>query len=181
MNRVDYAHVQQGYRPRTNPRPLAGLRGLGRPGYRPSAHAPLLGQVQAQPASLWTGITQNSLNPFVFLPEDWDYLTSPDPSILSSPSTSTLSNMAYGTLTQSQINELNAENTAGAGQAAGGDPALTAELEQDIVSGTSSIVNSYGGVAPGGGVSVSAANKPLGIPIWAWALMAIGSFLILEK
>lgn len=29
MNRVDYAHVQQGYRPRTNPRPLAGLRGIG--------------------------------------------------------------------------------------------------------------------------------------------------------
>jgi len=29
MNRVNYIRVAQGFRPYTNPRPLAGLRGLG--------------------------------------------------------------------------------------------------------------------------------------------------------
>lgn len=143
-----------------------GLRGLG----------------ASTPASLWTGISQNSLNPFVFLPQDFNYLVgsfSDNSSVVPSPlnPVSTwknpfnyLSNEAYGALTQDQINQLKAQAAAQITQAAGGNAALAAQQIQAANSNIDSIVQSYGGVAPGGdNMPLLPAVTPFDIPWWAWA------------
>lgn len=134
-------------------------------------------------SSLWTGVTQNSVNPFVFVPEDVAYLTQPD-----NPNTPQgtnwgwltnwdwLSNAAYGTQTAGEIQNEASEGAAAIQQAAGGNEALalaqTAGLNQDL----NALATAQGGIAP------SIANLTSGVTnaldpsgVLFWALLGLGA------
>jgi len=120
------------------------------------------------------------LNPFVFLPADWAYLTQPDPSILSSPSIDTLSNMAYGTLTAGQQATLAAQALPGYTQAAAGDPELLAATIQEAQAEQTALTNISGGTAPSiANVTAPSASDILGIPWWVWLAIGIPGALLL--
>jgi hypothetical protein len=169
-----------------------------------------LGDSTPKTASWWTGITQNSLNPLVFLPEDWAYIKNSDWSVVPSVLTAvvsgnptsaalpigreialdlpffsfdTASNAVYGSPTQSQIDQIKADAARQIAKASGGNSALAQQQTQAASSEIDSVVNSYGGVAP------SLANialpidptSPFDVPWWVWAAGAAAVGLYLVK
>lgn len=136
------------------------------------------------PASLWDGLTR-SLNPFVFLPADWNYLTSPgqpDASQLTIAS-DWWSNAAYGALTQAQADRLKQEAAQAITQASAGNTALAARQIALANQNIDASVNMNGGVAPGVGDLFSTVSSPgpLGVPLWIWGVGAVGTFLFFKR
>ena len=132
-------------------------------------------------ASLWTGVTQNSLNPFVFLPADYVYLTQPDPSLLASPSLDTFSNMAYGALTAGQVGQLKQQAAQSITQAAAGNADLAQQQIAMANANIDSVVNANGGVAPSLANVTAPDGSILGLPWYVWAVLAIPAVYLLYK
>ena len=123
-------------------------------------------------SSLWTGITQNTLNPFVFLPQDWTYLTQPDPTILANPSFDVLSSAAYGTLTAAQQAALAKQALPGYTAAAAGNPQLLAQTVAQAQQEQSALTDMSGGTAPSG-ATLPSPGDILGLPWWAWLVVGV--------
>lgn len=150
------------------------IREKTRPGLRRR-----LGASDPQSASLWAGITQNSLNPFVFLPEDWNYIFGTDPDFLANPSWDAFSNAGYGTLTQGQINQLRAEAAQSIAKASGGDTVRAKQQTEMANADMNSVVSTYGGVAPSAANLTLTPPLPFDIPWWLWAAGAgVGGLLV---
>lgn len=163
----------------TPKRKLRGLRGRG------------LGQL---PASAYQGITQNSWNPFVFLPEDYNYIAgalTPNSDVPVDPAYSGLFdssyNELYGTLTQNQVAQLKAQAAASIAQASGGNVALAQQQTAAADAGINSVVNTYGGVAPSGIVTLPGApggtfdpTDPSTWPWYLWAGLAVAAALAIK-
>jgi hypothetical protein len=161
------------YQPRRTARRL-GLRGLGD---------------SATGSSLITGITQNSLNPFVFLPADWAFLTQPDQSFMAWPSFDTLSNAAYGTLTQGQYDTLAQQATQEIVRASNGNTDLAAQQIAAMKSDLNSLAQMNGGIAPsisniklppppGGNFDLT---DPTTWPWYLWLALAGGIYLVVIR
>jgi hypothetical protein len=116
-------------------------RGLGR---RLGRHR----RLGADSSSLWSGITQNSLNPFVFLPADWNYITGKDPSFLATPSWDVLSSAAYGTPTAGMYQQIQAQGAADIAAASGGNATLAQQQQALLAQNIADYQSGSGGVAP---------------------------------
>lgn len=170
-NRISFATVQQGYRPRTNPRPLSGLRGLGRQGYRPAARAPRLGQFNL-PVGTWS--------------DEIGAAAVPTPNVSSSTTCSTGDVLVYGTsycnaAEQAQIQQVatNAAAMYGANspQAIVAQQAANAQMAQ-VPSDNAGIQSFFDTSTTCDPLSETCSAPPPGTttPIWVW--IALGGLAL---
>lgn len=142
-------------------------------------------------SSLWSGITQNSLNPFVFLPADWNYIvgdvTGEEPAFLSVPGSEVASSAAYGTPTAGMYGQIKAVGDAAITQAADGNAALAQQQQQLMAQNITAIQNSTGGVAPSiadvfqPGSLLSNLTDPSSVEFWAvLGAGALAVYLVLK-
>jgi hypothetical protein len=180
-NQVAYAQMQQGYRPRTNPRPLSGLRGV-RQGYRPSARAPRLGQLADWEGGGGWDISANGSS------------VPPTPPIVAPPSTcSTWDVLLYGeqycnTAEQAQIQSVCTNCAAMYGASSPQCQACQAAANQQkaqVPADNSNIENYYDTQVTCNPLTMQcgSAAAPIGVtttPLWVWVALAAGALLVMR-
>lgn len=160
--------------------PIMQQPGLGsyrraRRNYRP------LGKLGAA-SSLYTGITQNSWNPLVWLPADYNYIFGTDPDSLATPSWDVASSAAYGTPTADMYGQIAAAGNNAITQASGGDTLLAQQQQQQLAKNILALQNSSGGVAP----SLATVFQPQSLlsnltdpfSVEFWAILGIGALAV---
>ncbi len=128
----------------------------------------------------------------MFLPVDYNYIAGsllPNHDVPVNPAYSSpfdsIYNELYGTLTQNQVAQLQAQNAAAETQASGGNPVLAQQQTQAGNQDINSVLNQYGGVAAGGIVALPGApsgvfdpSSPSTWPTWLWFALAAGAGLV---
>jgi len=123
-------------------------------------------------------------NPLVFLPADWNYLTSPSQPDAPGSGSDTLSNVVTGRLTQAQLDTIAQQGKQNIVQASGGNPALAAAQTQQLKRNIAAYASMTGG--PSASIADLFTTSTPGGPldpstIALWVLLGIGGAILLTR